>query len=189
MPVLPKEPSLWPEGLLSADFAINTEFETEEIFWWALHTRPRAEKTLARRLLGMDICFYLPLYEKRRRLQHRWVVSHLPLFPSYLFLRGPEDDRLAALRTNLVVNCLEIHEQERFVDDLSHVYELVESGLPVSPEEKLKSGSRAEIVCGPLTGFQGQIIRRGNSTKLVCEVHFLQRGASVEVDASMVRPL
>jgi hypothetical protein len=44
MPLLPLEPYLYPVDLLAqADF--------EEGLWWVVHTRPRAEKALARRLV------------------------------------------------------------------------------------------------------------------------------------------
>ena len=66
MPVLPKEPSLSPDALLSPDYQQQVRGA-----WWALHTRPRAEKSLARRLLRHDIAFFLPLHERSRRMQRR----------------------------------------------------------------------------------------------------------------------
>jgi len=64
--------------------------------WCVLHTRPRAEKALARWLASRDLCFYLPLYERNYVAQRRVVRSLLPLFPGYVFLRGGEAVREAA---------------------------------------------------------------------------------------------
>src|SRR5688572_17709596 len=44
MPLLALEPSIYPESLLAEPIAPATTQER----WWVLHTRPRAEKALAR---------------------------------------------------------------------------------------------------------------------------------------------
>jgi transcriptional antiterminator RfaH len=185
MPVLPQEPSVSPGDLFSPDFQQSLESGV----WWALHTRPRAEKSLARRLAQHEIAFFLPLHEKSRRQQRRWIRSRLPLFPSYLFLFGAEDARRRALETNLVVNCLAIQDQARVASDLFRLHELIESGMSVFPEERLRPGMRAQIASGPLSGMCGTVIRCGRTRKFVVEVDFLQQGASVELDASLIEPV
>jgi transcription antitermination factor NusG len=62
------------------------------------------------------------------------------------------------------------------------------SGEPLTPEERIQPGDWVEITTGPLQGLQGKIIRRGKHLRFFVEVHFLQRGASVEIDGSMIRP-
>ena len=59
MPTLHAEPYVWPEALLEGDAA-----QRESQSWLALHTRPRAEKALARRLLKNSVSFFLPLYAR-----------------------------------------------------------------------------------------------------------------------------
>jgi transcriptional antiterminator RfaH len=184
MPVLPKEPSLSPDALLSPDYQQQVRGA-----WWALHTRPRAEKSLARRLLRHDIAFFLPLHERSRRMQRRTVHARLPLFPGYLFLFGTEDARRAALETNLVVNCLVIEDQAQLASDLARLHELIESGAPVLPVQRLRPGARAQITSGPLAGLCGTVVRSGKTWKFVIEVDFLQQGASVELDACSIEPI
>jgi hypothetical protein len=82
MPIISLEPFLFPEELFMAKhcpFSLNTVPATDAR-WWVLRTRPRCEKALARSLLNQGISFFLPLFERRHRLQGRRVVSHLPLF-------------------------------------------------------------------------------------------------------------
>jgi transcription antitermination factor NusG len=62
------------------------------------------------------------------------------------------------------------------------------SGEPLTPEERVQPGDWVEITGGPLEGLQGKVIRRGKHLRLFVEVQFLQRGASVEIDGSMIRP-
>lgn len=184
MPPIPAEPNLLPEGLFHQE---RPESHGDDDRWWVLHTRPRAEKTIARHLYSRQISFYLPLYEQRRTLQRRQVSSHLPLFPGYVFLWGGDAARGVAFETNKLAGCHRVEEQARLEDDLRRVYRMIESGLPILPEERLEPGAPAEIVSGPLAGHRGIVIRRGKSLRFVVQVDFLQHGASVEVDATMLQ--
>ena len=183
MPLLPPETFVWPEELLSKPLP-----EGEMIRWWALHSRPRAEKALARHFLGRRLSFFLPLAKKRWRSRGRLLTSTSPLFPGYIFLLGDESARISALTTNQVAQCIRVEDQQRLHEDLAKIHRLMLSGEPLTPEEKLQPGDWVEITAGPLEGLQGKIIRRGKQMRLYVEVQFLQRGASVEIDGSMIRP-
>lgn len=190
MPVLSPEPFVFPEDLLGMEGA-ESYAENEQDRWWVLHTRPRSEKALARQLLRRGISFFLPLQEHKRRIQRRLVRSQLPLFPGYLFFLGDDESRWAALETNFVVNSLHVENQQQLSDDLVNLYNVIQTGTLLSPEARLQPGMPAEIVSGPLAGYRGRVIRRQGShtLKFTIEVQFLQQGASVEVDSSMVRAL
>ena len=58
MPLLPIEPFVFPDDLFTAGAAEDGSC------WWALHTRPRAEKALARKLLAHEVSYFLPLYKR-----------------------------------------------------------------------------------------------------------------------------
>ncbi len=192
MPVLAPEPYIYPDNIIDSELEDATDLiGDEEERWWALHLRPRSEKSLSRRLLRNHISFFLPLYERRRRIQRRQVCSYLPLFPGYLFLRGGETARRIAIETNLVVGSLFVEDQKKFRKDLSFTLRLMQSGSALSPTERLQPGMPAEIISGPLSGIRGKILRKtsARALKFVIEVKFLQRGTSVEVDSSMVQPL
>lgn len=185
MTVLALEPNVAPADLFGSGKHLDWEIDR----WWVLHTRPRAEKTLARQLLRRQVPFFLPLFEKRQRIQRRLVTSYLPLFPGYLFLQGDDDARQAALETNLVAGTIGVEEQQRLAEDLERIHDLIQTGAPLAPEARLQPGMAAEITSGPLVGRRGTVVRRGSSMRLVIEVNFLQQGASVEVDDSMVQPI
>ena len=192
MPVLAPEPYIYPDNIIDSELEDATDLiGDEEERWWVLHLRPRSEKSLSRRLFRNHISFFLPLYERRRRIQRRQVCSYLPLFPGYLFLRGGETARRIAIETNLVVGSLFVEDQKKFRKELSFILKLMRSGLALSPTERLQPGMPAEIISGPLSGIRGKILRKTGvrALKFVIEVKLLQRGTSVEVDSSMVQPL
>jgi transcriptional antiterminator RfaH len=184
MPLLTLETFVHPEGLLD-----GAEVTPHPGRWWALHTRPRAEKALARKCLDYALSFFLPLYQHQWRNRGRLFCSHLPLFPGYVFLHGDEETRLAALETNLVANVLPGDDQPRLHADLQRVYRMITSGAPITPEDRLEPGDPVEIIKGPFAGMEGKLIRRGKNLRFLVEVQFLRRAVSAEVESWMVRPL
>jgi hypothetical protein len=185
MPLSPLEPFLFPETL----FEDSSNTGTYPARWWVLHTRPRTEKLLARKLLRRNLPFFLPLFTRQWRTQGRSLRSHLPLFSSYLFLHGDAETRLAALQTNLVSTCLHVEEQEQLQTELTSVYQMIMSGEPLSPEDRLGVGDWVEVITGPLAGMEGRILRSNNKLRFCIEIKLLQRGVSVDIDRSMLRPV
>src|SRR5947209_9381129 len=156
MPLLSLEPFIHPEQLLDQPAGVPGDDR-----WWVLHARPRAEKTLSRRLLDRDVPFFLPLYERHWRNRGRQFRSYLPLFPGYVFLHGDERLRTTALETNLVAQVLPVEDQRRLHADLLRVYRLISTGAPVTPEDRLGPGDPVEIIAGPFAGLEGKVLRRG----------------------------
>jgi len=185
MPLLPLEPFLFPDDLLRQP--VNGDSDGAR--WWCLQTKPRSEKCLARRFLGRQLAFFLPLYNRQWRNRGRLFRSHMPLFPGYLFLHGDYQARVQALETNLVACCLPVENQRQLHADLVRVYDLITASLPLTPEVKLEPGTPVRIVSGPLAGHEGKVLRRGKHLKFLVEVEFLQRGVSVEIEDTMILPL
>lgn len=183
MPLLPLEPFVFPEDLLSNPIID----QGPSARWWVLHTRPRAEKSLTRRLLRHSVPFFLPVCKRQWRHRGRIFCSYVPLFPSYVFLQGDNQEVLKTLETNLVARVLQVEDQQQLHTDLVRVHRLVATGAPLSPEERLQPGSLVEITQGPLAGLEGKILRRGKRLKFIVEVQLLQRGVSVEIESWMIQ--
>ena len=184
MPVLPSEPSRFPDELFAeeSDVAVDRR-------WWVLHTRARQEKSLARQLHQARVPFFLPLISKRGLTRGRVFTSYMPLFPGYVFLLGQRDERLSALSTNRVVHSLEVVDQNKLWHDLTQVWRLIESGAPITPEDHLEPGVFVEIQHGALAGLKGRIIRAASGRRFVVEVDFIHRGASVMLDDFNLLPV
>jgi transcription antitermination factor NusG len=185
MPLLALEPSLYPETLLTLP---TLETDTQDR-WWVLHTRPRAEKALARQCLGRELPFFLPLYHKKWRSGGRMQQSYLPLFPGYVFLFGDEEVRHAALETNLVAYAIPVIDQNQLHEDLVSLNRLIESEAAVAPEDRLEPGTPVKVIHGPLAGLEGKVLRREKNCRFFIEVRFLQRGVSAEIESWMVQPV
>jgi len=179
MPILPKEPDIFPDNLL------HQEPEVGELAqrWWSLYTLPRREKQLMRRLRSMGVAHYGPLVQRRTSSPSGRVrTSHVPLFASYVFIRGDEESRYRAWTTRCVSRCLSVGDGERLAHDLRQIQCLIRSDAPLTPESRLEPGMRVRIRSGSLAGLEGTVVNRRGAKRLLVAVHFLQQGASIQLE-------
>jgi transcriptional antiterminator RfaH len=181
VPALPLGDVVYPADLFDAAPAADGA-------WWVLHTRPRAEKALGEKVRAAGLPFFLPQYAKTRRQAGRTRTSYLPLFPGYLFMRGTPEDRVRALKTNLVAKCLPVPDQRALHRQLAQVYRIVtHDPAACRPRDDPRIGSLVEITEGPFAGMIGRVTEVGGGYTFVVEVEFIGRGVSVTVDHWMFR--
>lgn len=180
MPILKREADLYPADLF--------ELSPAEHPWWVAWVRSRQEKGLARHLAGQGVGFYLPQSEKEVRRDGRTFVSHLPLFPGYLFFRGHGPDRRAALQSNLIVQVLAVLDQGRLDRELAGLWRMQREGLTLTPHPYLGPGDEVEVTDGPLRGTRGTVLREKGRLKLVVSVSLLRRSVAAELDRDVLIP-
>jgi transcriptional antiterminator RfaH len=185
VPVLPPEINLFPDNLLAEPAAMKVG----DRCWWVLHTKPRQEKSIARRLVTDALPFYLPLVAQRKKTRDRVICSQIPLFPGYVFLFGTRIERTHSLTTNRIANILKVAQQEDMWRDLTQVQRLIDTGAPIRPEGRLVAGTPVEITSGPLAGLKGTILKDGSRRRFLVQVDFLHQGASVLLDDFYLTPI
>jgi len=187
MPALAEAPTLYPETLLEE---LEPEAAGEDRAWWVFYTRARQEKALARELFGRRIPFYLPLVRKTKVYRGgRRASTHVPVFTSYVFMYGSEDERVWSLTTNRISRVLGVADAERLRWDLGQLRRLIASGAPLTVESRLAPGHRVRIRRGPLAGLEGTVLTRRGEARLLVSVDFLQQGASVAIEDYMLEPM
>ena len=185
MPILPKERDVYPEDLL-----VGSAAEGAGTSWFVFYTLARREKDLMRKLAAAGIPFYAPMIRRRLRSPGgRTRSSFVPLFPGYVFSRGDDDQRRAALATNTIARWIPVGDPRMLVDDLRAIKRLIDSEQPLSPEARLEPGQPVRVRSGPLEGIEGTIIRRRGTERLLVAVRFLNQGASIEMEDVDLEPL
>jgi len=184
MPILESETSQFPENLLDGFAEMTSERK-----WWAVYTRSRMEKSLARQLLSLEVPFYLPLIPKTTRVAGRTTKSLLPLFGGYLFIYGTETERVETLGTNRVAHMFAASQGNELTQDLRRVRTLIESGVPLTTEGRLQPGNRVRVKTGLLMGLEGVILSRRGEDRLLIAVNFLQQGVSIQIADYQVEPI
>lgn len=184
MPILAKEPDIYPESLL------DQPAESPDDSWFAMYTLARQEKELMRKLRPLNIAHYGPMIQQRKRSpQGRIRTSYVPLFIGYVFVRGDEVARHDAVSTGCISRCLPVTEFEKLVEDLRCIRQLVVAGSEVRPEPKPLVGRRAMVKNGAMKGLTGTITKALSQHRLTVLVNFMQQGASVIVDEADVELL
>jgi len=179
MPILPKQPDVFPAGLLDEP-ADACGAGTR---WLVLYTLARREKDLMRKLEAAGVPFYAPMIPRRlRSAGGRTRTSYVPLFPGYVFSCVDDDGRRTALATNCVSRWIPVPDERMLVDDLRAIRRLVETGQPLTPEARLEPGQAVRVRGGPLTGIEGTVVTRRGTERLIVAVRFLNQGASIELE-------
>ena len=180
MPILKPEADIFPDELFDLD--------PVALPWWVAHVRSRQEKLASREARLRGVPFVLPKYEKETRRDGRKRVSFLPLFPGYLFFRGPLEARHEILRTNLCVRILEVTDQAALQADLFQIQQLQAAGLPLIAVPEVKAGDPVTIMEGPFKGVSGIVQKEKGKNRLIVAVRFIHRAVSVTLPRDAVLP-
>jgi transcriptional antiterminator RfaH len=183
MPILREERNVQPDDLL------ERPNDDDGRRWWAVYTKARQEKALARDLVERNVPFYLPLVERTSLIRGKRVRSLVPLFAGYVFLCANDDERLQTLRTNRTSQLVAVPDQDRLRRDLLQVQRLIAVKAEVTLEPRLSTGQRVRVKCGSFMGIEGVVEARRGGCRLIVEVNFLQQGVSVEIEELLVEAI
>jgi len=157
--------------------------------WRVAHTKARCEKAFAWDLIHKNIGYFLPLIERVYISGGRKRKALMPLFPSYVFFCGSEEDRYKALVTNRLCQTLEVVDQQKFVAELLAIEKAIVSKMELDLYPQPAIGQRCRITAGALKDLEGVVVQKTKRARLVLEVKLLGQGAVMEVDADLLEPL
>lgn len=162
-----------------------------EPHWYAVHTRARHEKRVAEQLACRHIDFFLPLYQATHRWKDRLARLELPLFPGYIFVRVPLQNRRRVLEIPSVVKMVGSHGNPTPLrpTEVESLRAGLEAQLKAAPLPYLKIGRRVRVKSGPLVGAEGILLRKKDKFRIVLSIDLIMRSVAVEIDAADVEPL
>jgi transcription antitermination factor NusG len=153
--------------------------------WYAAYTAPRHEKSVLQHLEGRSVESFLPLYGSARLWNGRRALVQMPLFPGYLFVRIPVEQRVRVLEVPGVLNIVSSHGRltplpEGEVEALRAALETRKS----EPHPLLTQGKRVRIKVGPLCGLEGVIVKQTRRLRMVVSIDCIMQSFAVELEAS-----
>lgn len=161
--------------------------------WFAVHTRSKCEKKVAMQLGEMQINCFLPTVQEVRLWSDRRKVIAQPLFPGYVFVRIPAEDRtrVSVLRTNGVVGFVGIQRQGIPIPDveIENIQILLSSKVPFEPYPFLRVGQRVRVRGGYLEGVEGILAAKNSDRSVVISVDLIQRSLAVRVAGFDLEPV
>lgn len=168
----------------------ENHLDDHEAKWFAIYTRYKREKMVAKRLQQKGIEVYLPLQKFTRRYVRKVKQVELPLINCYLFTKITKKEYVPVLETQDVLkfvrfsrNLISIPEAEiRIIQRV--VGEAVE--VEVNPAEYLP-GDDVEIIAGQLTGLKGKLLKKENEKNFLIELESLGYQMLMKVDPSLIQ--
>ncbi len=145
--------------------------------------------SLSLRLHNPFLRYFLPLIERVRVSSGRKRRVLLPLFSSYVFFCGDEQDRLAAIKTNRLCRAIKVADQEKFLSELVNIERALLAKAKLDFYPFVAVGRRCRITAGYFEGVEGTVIHNNNTARIILEVSILGQGASMEVSADLLEPV
>jgi len=162
-----------------------------EPHWYAAYTCAQHEKRVVEQLAERAVEHFLPLYASVRRWKDRRVRHELPLFPGYVFVRLALRDRLRVLQIPSVVRLVGFGGLPAALPD--EQVDILRAGLAgqlrAEPHPFLTVGRRVRVVCGPLAGMEGIIVRKKKQLRFVVSLELIMRSVSVDISEGDLLPL
>jgi transcriptional antiterminator NusG len=157
----------------------------DQACWYAVRTRSRHEKLVARQLETQGIESFLPVVTQTHNWSDRRKQVETPLFSGYAFLRmiHSSDERVRVLRTQGVVSFVGVHGTGTPIPDhqIEDIKTLVASRVPYEERPFLHIGQRVRVRGGALDGIQGILVAENGDRSLVISVEPIQRSLCVRV--------
>lgn len=170
---------------------MSTETVMSTPRWFAAYTRANHERTAADHLAQRAIAHFVPTYESVRVWKDRKKRLDLPLFPGYVFVRVPLEEKLRVLVVPGIVRLVGFDGRPLPVpdDEIATLRTVVEHKLKAEPHPYLVVGRKVRIVRGALEGMEGILIRKKGRLRVLVSVNLIRQSAMIEVNAHDVEPI
>jgi transcription antitermination factor NusG len=158
--------------------------------WYALYTRPRAEKLVFQRLVEEGIETFLPLQKTYRMWSDRKKLVEKPLLSSYIFVKTNNKCFPKVYKTNGVVKFVSFEGQPVSIpqNQIDNLRLLVDSDAEiVVSSEKFDPGDNVEVISGSLIGLTGELIRIGSKNRVVVRIDRLDQNLILKIPRAFLR--
>jgi transcription antitermination factor NusG len=158
--------------------------------WYALYTRPRAEKLVFQRLVEEGIETFLPLQKTYRMWSDRKKLVEKPLLSSYIFVKTNNKCFPKVYKTNGVVKFVSFEGQPVSIpqNQIDNLRLLIDSDAEiVVSSERFEPGDNVEVINGSLIGLTGELIRIGSKNRVVVRIDRLDQNLILKIPKAFLR--
>jgi len=158
--------------------------------WYALYTRPRAEKLVYQRLVETGIETFLPIQKTYRKWSDRKKLIEKPLLSSYIFVKTIRKNFPIIFNTNGVVKFISFEGQPVSIpqNQIDNLKLLINSDADIEvTSEKFAAGDNVEVISGSLIGLTGELIKIGNRNRVVVRIDRLDQNLVLKIPKAFLR--
>lgn len=159
--------------------------------WYAVRTRYKCEKLVARDLASAGVETYVPLIRKTRRYARKIKEYRVPLIHNYAFVLVDKSQYVTVLRHPHVIDYVRTGKLLSPIpaDEIDILRRVCgEHDLQVSAEQaEFRDGQTVELIYGHLSGIRGRLIETRGKREFVVLLRYIGYQLRVLVDKSMLR--
>jgi len=158
--------------------------------WYALYTRPRAEKLVFQRLVEAGIETFLPLQKTYRMWSDRKKLVEKPLLSSYIFVKTNSKNFPIVYKTTGVVKFVSFEGQPVSIpqNQIDNLRLLINSDAEIEvSSEKFATGDNVEVTNGSLIGLTGELIKIGSKNRVVVRIDRLDQNLILKIPLAFLR--
>lgn len=160
--------------------------------WYALYTRPRAEKLVYQRLVEAGVETFLPLLKTYRTWSDRKKLVEKPLLSSYIFVKTKNKNFPIVYKINGVVKFVSFEGQPVSIpqNQIDNLRLLINSDAEIEvSSEKFTAGDNVEVITGALIGLTGELIRIGNQNRVIVRIDRLDQNLILKIPRAFLRKI
>ncbi len=158
--------------------------------WYAVYTRPHHEKVAYRQLLEQNIVAYLPLLTTLRQWSDRKKKVFIPLFSCYLFVCVNMQEYYKALNVDGIVRYITFAGKAAAIPakQIQLIKNILEQDIEVEETpEYINTGTKVEVVAGPLTGNCGEMIDYFGKRRVIIRIEEINKSMLVNVPLNILK--
>lgn len=160
--------------------------------WYAIYTRPRAEKLVYKRLIEAGVETFLPLQKTYRIWSDRKKLVEKPLLSSYIFVKTITKNFPLIYRTNGVVKFVSFEGQPVSIPpvQINNLRLLIDSNADIEvSSENFATGDNVEVVNGSLLGLTGELIKIGTHNRVIVRIDRLDKNLIIKIPRTFLRKM
>jgi transcriptional antiterminator RfaH len=156
--------------------------------WYVLYTKPRHEKKVAEHLNFFNVQHFLPTIKTLKIWAGKKRYMHLPLFPSYVFVKLEsmqhyfESLQIPGVLYFVKTGSQVAHVKDSIIGKLQAIALNNVQDIEVSVEQ-FSPGESMYINAGPFLGYTCEIIQHKGKNKILVRIELLRRNVIVDLPA------
>jgi transcriptional antiterminator RfaH len=179
-------------AILPEEDIVKTTVREPEERWYAVYTRPRAEKLVYDRLIEEGIETLLPIQRTFRVWSDRKKLVEKPLIPSYIFVYTRKIFFPKVFKIPGVVKFVSFEGSPVSIPqnqiDILRLLVNSDAHIDVTAEIYAK-GDNVEVISGSLVGLTGELIKIGTRNRVVVRIDKLDKNLVLKIPVAFLKKI
>lgn len=153
--------------------------------WHVFYLRPRTENLVSKTLTNLNYDVFCPVIQSIRIWKNRQKKKiKFPLFPNYLFVYTYAHELYFIKCLPQVVSYVTFGGKPSTISEkeIEGIRRMLGLGFAITVETKFSKGERVRIVSGPLTGYEGVLVKQRSKTRFGIQLKAINHTIFIDID-------